>query len=94
MKLKTLKSPLLTIPQKIPVSIERTRGRKLQRNNERIHIRDKYTCQICKVTKSDQIDHIIPLCDGGSDEDDNKQALCEECHKMKTAEENRKRGKL
>lgn len=37
-------------------------------------------------------DHIIPLAEGGTDNDDNVQPLCKPCHDVKTAEES-KRGK-
>lgn len=38
-----------------------------------------------------QIDHKIPLADGGTDTDENVQPLCTGCHKRKTIEENRER---
>lgn len=31
------------------------------------------------------VDHIVPRASGGSDDDDNLQALCHECHSRKTA---------
>lgn len=34
------------------------------------------------------LDHIVPLADGGADDQDNKQVLCMLCHIRKTAEEN------
>lgn len=36
-------------------------------------------------------DHIIPLAEDGLDAESNLQALCEDCHRHKTAEES-KRG--
>lgn len=50
-------------------------------------------CVIClaakpqRVSKSTELDHIIPLHLGGSDSDSNRQALCSDCHKAKTASE-------
>lgn len=40
-----------------------------------------------RITEATEVDHIIRLVDGGSDEDTNKQALCGPCHKDKTARE-------
>ena len=42
-----------------------------------------------KLGPSDKwdIDHVIPLCGGGSDDDDNLQLICEWCHKDKTADD-------
>ena len=39
-----------------------------------------------------ELDHIVPLIDGGSHELSNLQTLCTPCHKKKTAEEARKRA--
>ena len=59
--------------------------------NTRIEIfeRDNYTCQICgRNTKEDdvklEIDHIIPVSKGGSDDRDNLQTLCFECNRGKS----------
>ena len=51
--------------------------------------RDAGLCQVCKaagVTKlAAEVDHIQPVEQGGSDDLDNLQSICRECHKMKTA---------
>jgi 5-methylcytosine-specific restriction endonuclease McrA len=40
------------------------------------------------------VDHIIPLADGGREDDSNRQALCAEpCHREKTEREGIQRGK-
>ncbi len=39
-----------------------------------------------------ELDHIVPLIDGGGHEDDNLQTLCTPCHTRKTAEEARRRA--
>lgn len=39
-----------------------------------------------------ELDHMVPLIDGGSHEDDNLQTLCTPCHTSKTAEEARVRA--
>lgn len=41
-----------------------------------------------------ELDHIIPLVDGGSHEDENLQTLCTPCHSKKTAVEARQRAVL
>jgi 5-methylcytosine-specific restriction endonuclease McrA len=51
-------------------------------------------CRHCAVkghvTPATCVDHITPRRDGGKDEWDNTQSLCDDCHKAKTAEENRR----
>lgn len=45
------------------------------------------TCRSCtmrgRVTASEEVDHIIPLEDGGTDDRSNLQGLCGDCHKQK-----------
>ena len=60
---------------------------------KRILERDNYLCQICLkhgryVTATD-VDHIVPIAHGGTDDDSNLQSLCHDCHKTKTALERR-----
>jgi 5-methylcytosine-specific restriction protein A len=48
-------------------------------------------CKKCKIDiecPKYEVDHIIRLADGGSNEIDNLQILCKECHKAKTNAEN------
>jgi len=40
------------------------------------------------------VDHVQPLEDGGTDDDENLQTLCHSCHGTKTREEQRRRGRL
>lgn len=76
---------------------ERVRGRAAQRNRERILRRDSGLCQAClrrqRITIGHEVDHIIGLEQGGSDDDSNKELLCHECHTDKTARDNGKRSK-
>lgn len=68
----------------------RLTGRALQRRNDRIRLRDAYTCCACKrVTDrcEGQVDHKVPLSRGGSDDDYNLQWLCHPCHDAKTKRE-------
>jgi 5-methylcytosine-specific restriction protein A len=51
-------------------------------------------CVECKrqgrVTEATQRDHIIPLAEGGPDDETNEQALCERCHGEKSEREKRR----
>lgn len=62
----------------------------------RIKLRDNYTCRQCgRVTRAIEVDHIVPLWQGGPDTDDNLQLLCiDPCHAAKTAREAGMRGRL
>jgi len=44
--------------------------------------RDHYTCRYCRAPAI-QVDHVIPRCQGGSDEFSNLVAACEHCNKSK-----------
>lgn len=61
----------------------------------RILIRDSYRCRACGRVVSGHranVDHIVPLAEGGTDEDSNLQTLCRPCHSVKTVREQRQRG--
>jgi 5-methylcytosine-specific restriction protein A len=63
-------------------------GRPWRRKRGAILLRDKYTCQVCgQVTTALEVDHIVNRAQGGSDDDENLQAICIPCHKVKTASE-------
>lgn len=63
-------------------------GRPWRRKRALILVRDEYTCQACgTVTLDLEVDHIINVAQGGTDDEANLQALCVPCHKLKTAEE-------
>lgn len=51
--------------------------------------RQQWRCSACKnlLPPSYQIDHTIPLCDGGADDDSNTTAMCPTCHANKTQQE-------
>lgn len=58
-------------------------------------VRDKHLCQMClkkgKFVMATEIDHIIPLKNGGTNDIENLQALCKRCHSKKTkVEQNEK----
>lgn len=58
---------------------------------DRILKRDAYMCQPCltagRPTPATQVDHIIPKAKGGTDDPDNLQAICTDCHDAKSARE-------
>ena len=53
--------------------------------------RDMGLCQPCRVkgraTAAAAVDHIKPKAQGGTDEPDNLQAICDDCHRIKSAAE-------
>lgn len=53
--------------------------------------RDLHLCQPCKeagrATPATAVDHIKPKAKGGTDDGDNLQAICEDCHRIKSAAE-------
>lgn len=66
---------------------KRIRGAELQAMRRR-HFRGNPLCVMCqakgKVRLATELDHIKALVNGGTDTDDNRQGLCEPCHKDKT----------
>ena len=79
-----------------PDTVERKRGSAGVKDRNRIKERDNGLCVAClaagRVSLGAVVDHRIPLWNGGSDEDENKQLLCHPCHDAKTAEEARQRA--
>jgi 5-methylcytosine-specific restriction protein A len=45
-----------------------------------------------RTTAATVPDHVVPLADGGADDDSNLQSLCAPCHAVKTAAEARARA--
>lgn len=91
--LNTQRAPTLT------TQAQRITGSRLQTIRDRILRRDNGLCQCddCKAAAfplaADIVDHRIPLWEGGSDTDDNRQAMASvPCHQKKTAEEAKRRA--
>lgn len=98
MKLTTLKSRLQGSPaprvptlSARPLMVERLRGGAGVRDRAKVKARDCGLCQECRrqgrARPGAVVDHITPLWDGGSDEDSNKELICNPCHDAKTARE-------
>lgn len=61
------------------------RWRKLR---DEILARDNYTCQCCgRVGGRLELDHIVNVAQGGTNDKSNLQILCQSCHKTKTQSE-------
>ena len=71
---------------------ERGYGWHWKKIRQMILVRDNYMCQPClekdRLTPATEVDHIIPKAKGGDDNPDNLQAICTDCHKAKTTQEN------
>lgn len=68
-------------------------GRTWRKLRQSILERDCYLCKcddcvrMGLVRVANEVDHIIPLSQGGTDDEDNLRAINNECHKKKTAKE-------
>lgn len=78
-------------PRLMPATVSatvRTRGRAWMRIRARA-LRTNPLCTICaaagRVVGATEVDHRIPLHQGGTDDDANLQGLCHDCHADKTA---------
>ena len=72
---------------------ERGYGHEWVKLRLRILRRDGYLCQPCyktgRPTPATQVDHITPKSQDGTDDWENLQAICDDCHKAKTQDEAR-----
>lgn len=70
---------------------ERGYGAAWVKTRARILARDMHLCQPClttgRPTEAEEVDHILPKAKGGTDDDENLQAICHDCHVVKTAAE-------
>ena len=80
--------------QKGRTNTERGYGKAWRALRQQVMERDSYLCQVCLIdgryTPATEVDHIINKASGGTDELTNLQAICRECHKIKTQAESRK----
>jgi len=69
-------------------------GRPWRRKREAVMKRDQYLCQLCKqkgrITEATEMDHIVNVAEGGTDDESNLQALCTPCHDAKSQAEARR----
>lgn len=86
-----------TIRHLNPTATPRQRGRPWQRRREE-WLRDHPLCAACEsrgeVAQAEEVDHVIPLEQGGADDESNLQSLCIPCHKDKSAREASARASL
>lgn len=84
---------ILKPPSAAPAGTKRTRGSAWMATRDKVFRRDRGLCQPCeragRVTLAEQVDHILPLCLGGTDDLSNLEAICPACHQAKTAAEGR-----
>ncbi len=54
----------------------------------------EHRCAACRalLPAGWHADHVVPLADGGADDEGNMQPLCTHCHALKTARENSRRS--
>ncbi|MFJ2187817.1 HNH endonuclease [Kitasatospora sp. NPDC087861] len=50
----------------------------------RVLTRDRWRCQRCGARSELEVDHLVPVAQGGSWEPENLWTLCKACHRMKT----------
>jgi hypothetical protein len=87
-KHKFIPSPIMMMDEKNEFRYKRnvTHAMKIE-----VITRQHSKCNICQkdLNETLQVDHIIDLCIGGSNDPSNLQALCLECHDRKTKESRR-----
>ncbi len=69
--------------KKYKTGTKRTSGRPWLRLRHVVLVEEP-VCQICGCKPSVEVDHIVPLCKGGTDERSNLQGVCLACHEEKT----------
>lgn len=77
--------PLAWTPR---VDVKRISGRRLQAKRAKLFANEPF-CRECRKAGRSVLgkirDHIVPLAEGGPDDDDNVQPLCGACDQIKTA---------
>ncbi len=96
-KLRELPSTIRVLPSKRDGATERIRGREGAEIRDRILMRDAGICRCAECTRTgrlrpaQQVDHRVPLFDGGLESDSNRYSINARCHAEKTACELRRR---
>jgi len=70
--------------------VKRITGRRLQAMRARLFARKPLCaeCERCGIVRlATQRDHVIPLAEGGLDDESNEQGLCDACHDVKSKAE-------
>ncbi|AXY57283.1 HNH endonuclease [Acinetobacter chinensis] len=89
-RLPTLQSNHRTLPKPEPAYGQGRGGRPWRRLKQQVHERDEWECQQCgRITMELQCDHIVNKAQGGTDDLNNLQSLCTECHDRKTQQESK-----
>ncbi|WP_233343645.1 HNH endonuclease [Burkholderia cepacia] len=101
-RLATLKARVGTLKEARVPTLEtkagatpRIRGRRWVETRKRIAVDQQFVCRGCGcvwLPWRDEVDHEVPLEQGGSNDDSNLQLLCDDCHKAKTVNEARARS--
>lgn len=87
-RIKTLETSKASTKPKGNTWGEGRGGRPWRRLRDEILLRDAYTCRSCGlVSQHLEVDHIINVAQGGTDDPNNLQCLCPACHRSKTARE-------
>jgi len=45
------------------------------------------TCYVCQEAPYEEIDHVVPWSEGGTDELENLRPICKACHRLKSIRE-------
>ena len=94
-KIQTMGTRVVTAGSKMSVAgragaTKRTRGSAWMKRRA-LWLSKHPMCEPCMkegcVTQAQEVDHIIPLVNGGRDDESNYQSICVECHKKKSAGE-------
>lgn len=90
-RVESLPARVQTMAQAAPTYGHGRGGRPWRRKREAVLKRDRYLCQPCQraglITEATEVDHLVNLAEGGTDDDTNLQAICTECHQEKTQAE-------
>ena len=72
------KRPLRTAESR---DFDRRRWKPTKRLRESIYQRDGYRCVLCQRDRSLTVDHIVPVCFGGTAHPTNLRTVCEPCNR-------------